>query len=127
MANEPIITVTGNIGKNAEHKTSAGGRGFVKFSVAQTPATKQADGSYLDGETFWFDVTSFDGNIDAIDYLKGTKVKVTGRLTQRTYEGKVYLGIVADSLEIIKRERDASPTFAPTRTAPVYDDSEMPF
>ena len=125
MANEPQITITGNVGKNAEHRTSGGGRGFIKFSVAQTPATKQSDGSYLNGDTFWFDVTSFDTALDAIDFVKGTKVKVSGRLTQRTYEGKVYLGVVADSIEIIKRERDAAPMFAPTPTTTSFDD--MPF
>jgi len=105
MANEPIITITGNIGKNAEHRASAGGKGFIKFSVAQTPATKQADGTYLDGETMWFDVTSFDTALDAIDFVKGTRVKITGRLTKRVYEGKDYLNVTADELEIVVRDQ----------------------
>lgn len=130
MANEPIITITGNIGKNAEHRTSNGGRGFLKFSVAQTPATKQQDGTYLDGETLWFDVTSFDDKLDAIDFLKGTKVKVTGRLTKRVYEGKDYLSVTADELEIVKRDQPkvAVPsTWKQAAAAPAYSDDEMPF
>ena len=130
MANEPRIEITGNVGKNAEHKTSGGGRDYIKFSVAQTPATKQADGTYLDGDTFWFDVTSFDNTLDAIDFVKGTKVKIQGRLTQRTHEGKLYLGVVADTLEIIPREnqpRNIPNNWKAAVVAPTHVPDDMPF
>lgn len=126
MANEINVVFTGNIGQMAENKTSASGRNYLTFSVAVTPGKKQPDGSYVDGETMWLRVTSFGGQ-DAIDFLKGTRVKVTGRLTQRTADnGKTYNDVVADELEIIKRERDASPTFAPTHV-PATSFDDLPF
>lgn len=103
MANEPRIEITGNLGRDAEYKTTTSGNGFLKMTVAQTPATKQADGTYLNGEPIWFDVTIFNTDVDAIELTKGTKVKLSGRLSQRTYEGKSYLNVVADSIEVVSR------------------------
>ena len=104
MANEPKVEFTGNIGANAELKTSGNGKTRVTFNVAVTPA-KKVGTEYVDGQTIWFGVTTFDQGLNPFDYVKGTRVKVIGRFTQRTADnGKTYNDVIADSLEVIPRE-----------------------
>jgi single-stranded DNA-binding protein len=128
MAQEPKIEFTGNIGRNAELKTSGGGKQYLVFSVAVTPA-KKVGTEYVDGQTIWFGITSFDDNANPFDYVKGTRVKVTGRFTQRTTDdGKTYNDVVADAIEVIPREnKTAAPSTWKAPAPHAYPSDEMPF
>jgi single-stranded DNA-binding protein len=128
MANEIKAEFTGNLGSIAEIKTSAGGKQYLTFNVGVTPA-KKVGNEYVNGETMWLRVTSFDINTDLTDHLlKGAKVKVTGRLTQRTADtGKTYNDVIADTIEIVKREQSAVPNTWKAQAAKPYTDDEMPF
>jgi single-stranded DNA-binding protein len=108
MAQEPRIEFTGNIGANSELKTSASGKTRITFSVGVTPAKKNGS-EYIDGQTIWFNVTSFDEALNPFEFIKGQRVKVTGRMTIRIADnGKTYHDVIADTLEVIAREKQSN-------------------
>lgn len=97
-----IVTVAGNTGKDAEHKTTQGGTELCRFSLAGTVG-------YGDNkQTIWFDVTKWGKGADGLAriLLKGTKVTVSGELSEREHEGKRYLQIRADHVAL-QGERSA--------------------
>jgi hypothetical protein len=53
MAHEPIITVTGNLGTDAEFRKTPNGTPVTSFSIANT-SRKQKMGEWVDGDTTWF-------------------------------------------------------------------------
>lgn len=94
------ITVQGNIGKDPEIKFS-GDLGITKFSLAETPRTKnKATGQWEDGETIWFNVVVFGSQAETVvdNYAKGDTVLIIGKFRQSTYTDKN--GEVKSSLEI---------------------------
>lgn len=91
-----IVTVAGNTGKDAEHKTTQGGTELCRFSLAGTVG-------YGDNkQTLWFDVTKWGKGADGLSriLLKGTKVTVSGELSEREHDGKRYLQIRADHVTL---------------------------
>lgn len=95
------ITVQGNIGKDPEIKFS-GDLGITKFTLAETPRTKnKTTGQWEDGETIWFNVVFFGSQAEAVvdNYAKGETVLLIGKLRQSTYTDKA--GIPKSSLEIV--------------------------
>lgn len=91
-----IVTVAGNAGKDAEYKTTQGGTELCAFSVAGTVG-------YGDNkQTLWFDVTKWGKGAEGLSrcILKGTKVTVSGELSEREHDGKKYLQIRADHVAL---------------------------
>lgn len=91
-----ITYIAGNLGKDAELKTTQGGDSFCRFSVAVTTGwgDKKA--------TTWWDVTRWGKGADKLaGFLKkGTKVAVSGEISTREHEGKTYLQIRADHVTL---------------------------
>ena len=79
-------TITGNVGKVQELKTTRTGKSMLSFSVAST--YKPKDGG--EGQTTWVDVVCFDEQADTVSQSvqKGDRVVVTGRLALETYQKK---------------------------------------
>ena len=79
-----VITVTGNLGKDAERKAMQDGTAVVKFSVA--------DSQGRDKPAIWWNCDLFGKRAESLaPYLvKGQQVTVTGTLSEREYEGKKY-------------------------------------
>lgn len=91
-----IVTLTGNTGKDAEHKTTQGGSELCAFSVA-------AEVGYGDNkQTHWVNVTKWGKGSEGLARIlrKGSKVSVSGELSTREYEGKTYLQCRADHVAI---------------------------
>lgn len=83
------VTITGNLGKDAEIKDINGKR-LASFSVAD----KSGFGD--NKQTNWYGVNIWDGlaKTNFVDYLKkGQQVMVIGELSTREYNGKTYLEI----------------------------------
>lgn len=83
-----VITITGNLGKNAETKYTASGKPITEFSIASTSG-------YGDNQkTTWLTCKCFGERFEKIaQYLtKGSKTGVTGTFTmdEWEYEGKQY-------------------------------------
>lgn len=87
MANEPIITIVGNVGSEPELRFTPSGAAVCNFSVAVTPRRKNGD-QWEDGEATWYRVNAWRGLAENIaeSIQKGTRVIVQGRLENRKFE-----------------------------------------
>lgn len=98
-------TITGNVGKKPELKTTSGGKHMTTFGVASTFKRKNGEAT-----TTWVDVTCFDeAAIEACERLdRGERVVVTGRLELEKFsrkdgtEGQA-LRVLADEVAISVR------------------------
>lgn len=87
VANEPPITIVGNVTADAELRFIPSGAAVANFTVAQTPRTKQGD-QWVDGETMFFRVNVWRDMAEHVaeSVKRGMRVVVTGRLKMRSYE-----------------------------------------
>lgn len=97
-----IVTVAGALGRDAAVKSTQGGDQLCSFPVAGSVGFGDRK------QTIWFDVTKWGKGADGLAriLLKGTKVTVSGELSEREHEGKRYLQIRADHVAL-QGERQA--------------------
>ena len=92
------VFFTGRIGKDAEARTTQGGTAIASFSVA-------SDVGFGDKkETQWFGCSIFGKRAEGglTQYLvKGTQVAVSGGLSTREYNGKTYLEVRVDEIDLM--------------------------
>jgi single-strand DNA-binding protein len=144
---DSTVTVTGNMTREPELRYTSGGRGVASFGLAVN-RRYQLNGEWQEQVSF-FNVTCWGtlGENAAASLQKGTRVVVTGRLEQRSYETKdgekrSVVEIVADEIgpslrwatvEVSRTEREKSDVSreAPPRQerpaqqqAPLYGDEE---
>jgi single-strand DNA-binding protein len=83
------ITVTGNLGRDAELRYLPDGTPLCSFPVAVNVPVKQ-NGKWEDGETMWFECSVFGDRAEALTgrLTKGTHVTVVGQFTATAYEAK---------------------------------------
>lgn len=89
MANEPIITLVGNLTADPELRTTRTGQTVTGFTVASTPREKNRDtGEWEDGEPLFIRCSAWRemGENVANSLTKGARVIVQGRLQSRSYE-----------------------------------------
>ena len=89
MANEPTITIVGNLTADPELRYVSNGVPVASFTVASTPREKNRDtGQWEDGEPMFVrcSVWRDHGENVAGSLTKGMRVIVQGRLQQRSYE-----------------------------------------
>ncbi|MCC3277495.1 single-stranded DNA-binding protein [Arthrobacter sp. zg-Y20] len=86
------ITLTGNLGNDAELSFTPSGKAKIEFSVGDTPRRLNRDTNQWEdaGDTTWWRVTEWGDKAEGlVDHLrKGTKVLVTGTASVRKYEKK---------------------------------------
>lgn len=137
MANEPTLTVEGNLAGDPELKVTPSGQSVVNFTVAQTPRNfdKQTN-QWVEGETIWQRCTAwrqFAENI-AQSLKKGDRVIFTGILKANSYEkdGQKHTNLDLDvrsggpdlnwaTAAVTKNSRDnaPAPAAAPAAAQPV--------
>ena len=101
MANEPLITVIGNLVADPEPRTSQAGKPWVTFRMASTPRVKdQNTNEWGDGEPIWLGCRAYGDLAVHIDQSlrKGARVIIQGRLSARSYEDRD--GIKRTSMEL---------------------------
>jgi len=110
MAGEPVITVTGNLGTDAEFRKTPAGTPVTSFNIANTPR-KNKLGVWEDQETQWFRVFVWEEEAagTANTFKKGDKVVVTGRFSVNRYttkdgEERQSLEINADSVGLVPKK-----------------------
>ena len=100
MANEPIITIVGNLTSDPELRYVASGTPVASFTVASTPRNlnKQTN-QWEDGEAMFVRCSVWReyGENVAETLTKGMRVVVQGRLSVRSYE---YNGQQRTSIEM---------------------------
>ncbi len=89
MAGETTLTIVGNLTADPELRFTPSGHAVAEFTVASTPRSfdRQA-GEWRDGDTVFLRCTAWRqlGEHAAESLAKGTRVIVTGRLRQRSFE-----------------------------------------
>ena len=112
------LTITVNLGSDAEHAVTKSGRDMLRFSIGHTHRRKDQSGQWADAGTTWVSVTAFER--DAADLAhqltKGTRVMVTGPVEHRQYEKRD--GSVGYSLDMIADHIAITPRTTPTQQQP---------
>ena len=89
MAGETTLTIVGNLTGDPELRFTPAGHAVAEFTVASTPRSydRQA-GQWRDGESLFLRCTAWRQLAEhtAESLTKGTRVIVTGRLRQRSFE-----------------------------------------
>ncbi|HEX6968864.1 MAG TPA: single-stranded DNA-binding protein [Micromonosporaceae bacterium] len=89
MAGETTITVIGNLTDDPELRFTPSGAAVARFRVASTPRyLDKASGEWKDGEPLFLSCTVWRQAAEHVaeSLQRGTRVIVTGRLRQRSYE-----------------------------------------
>lgn len=92
-----ILTIAGNVGKDAKLNRPGSGDPVLNFSIAVD------NGKDKDGQSrpaTWFDCAIWGKRAESLErhITKGTKLTVSGRPSARAHEGKAYLGITVNEL-----------------------------
>src|ERR671930_2240344 len=89
MAGDTTITVIGNLTDDPELRFTPSGAAVAKFRVASTPRTlDRATGEWKDGEPLFLACTVWRQAAENVaeSLQRGSRVIVSGRLRQRSYE-----------------------------------------
>ena len=91
MANDTIVTVTGNLTSDPELRFTTNGAAVANFTIASTPRKfdRQAN-EFKDGETLFMRCSVWREAAENVaeSLQKGTAVIAQGRLESRSYETK---------------------------------------
>lgn len=89
MAGETLLTIVGNLTNDPELRFTPSGQAVASFTVASTPRTlDRQSNEWKDGETLYMRCSvwrQYAENV-AESLTRGSRVIVTGRLKQRSYE-----------------------------------------
>src|SRR5947208_12182499 len=91
MAGETTITVVGNLTNDPELRFTTSGAVVAKFRIASTPRTlDRASGEWKDGEPLFLACSVWRQAAENVaeSLQRGSRVIVSGRLRQRSYETK---------------------------------------
>jgi len=90
MASDNQITIVGNLTDDPELRYTANGAAVANFRVAYSTRIRDAAGNWTDGETSFFTVNCWRALAEnaAESLTRGTRVVVTGRLKQRSWENQ---------------------------------------
>ena len=89
MAGETTLTIVGNLTGDPELRFTPAGHAVADFTVASTPRNYDRDaGAWRDGEPLFLRCTAWRQLAEhtAESLTRGTRVIVTGRLRQRSFE-----------------------------------------
>ncbi len=89
MAGDTVITVVGNLTDDPELRFTPSGAAVANFTVASTPRTfNRQSNAWEDGDTLFMRCSVWRQPAENVaeSLVRGTRVVVTGRLKQRSYE-----------------------------------------
>ncbi|MFT0849054.1 single-stranded DNA-binding protein [Actinomycetaceae bacterium L2_0104] len=124
MANEPVITIVGNLTGDPELRYVSSGTPVASFTVASTPRSlNRQTNQWEDGEAMFVRCSvwrEYAENV-AESLTKGMRVVVTGRMTVRSYE---YNGQQRTSIELQVDEIGPSLRYARAQVTRVQGSSQ---
>ncbi len=91
MAGDTVITVVGNLTADPELRFTASGAAVANFTVASTPRTfDRATNEFKDGEALFLRCSIWRQPAENVaeSLTRGSRVIVSGRLKQRSYDTK---------------------------------------
>src|SRR5438309_308260 len=83
------VLLLGNVGKDPEIRSTAGGMTVASFSLATADRAKDAQGNWAD-KTEWHNIVCFQRTAEVVrDYVKkGTQLFVEGKIQTRSWDDK---------------------------------------
>ncbi len=83
------VFLLGNVGKDPEIRTTAGGMNVASFTLATADRAKDAQGNWSD-KTEWHNLVAFQRTAEIVrDYVKkGTQIFVEGKIQTRSWDDK---------------------------------------
>lgn len=125
------VTITGNLTRDPEVKQTGGGMSVMKLGVAVNDRRKNQQTQEWEDVPNFIDCTMFgDRAAKVAQYLaKGSKVAISGRLRQETWETqdgqkRSRVGVVVDDIEFMSRSQQQPQ--AQYQQPNVYDE-DIPF
>lgn len=124
------VSVSGNLGADAELRSTRGGTPVLTFALAVNERVKQTDGTWGDRAS-WIDCVLFGTRAQALaDWLrKGNKVAVQGRLRTSTWErdgvSHKRTEVVVEEVDLMTVRRDKQQGAA--QDAPGVYEEDVPF
>lgn len=120
-----MITLAGNVTKDAELKRTQTGDPLATFSLAVD------DGYGEKRSTMFFDVTIFGKRGQSLQphITKGSKLTVIGDLSRREHNDKTYLTVRASEVSLQGGGQDRSPSPKASKGVQEHEalDDEIPF
>lgn len=115
------ITISGNVGKDPDVRSTQNGMMVANFSVAVRQNRPGEDGQY---GTDWFRCTVWGNRANVIKhfYHKGNHVVVSGDLEISVYNGQTQLGVNVNDFDLPDRQSDTQQQNG-QQTPPPADDS----
>ena len=104
MASDNQITIVGNLTDDPELRYTANGAAVANFRVAYSTRIRDAAGNWTDGDTSFFTINCWRSLAEnaAETLTRGSRVVVTGRLKQRSWENQE--GEKRSKIEVIADE-----------------------
>ena len=83
------VFLLGNVGKDPEIRSTAGGMTVASFSLATADRQKDAQGNWAD-KTEWHNLVAFQRTAEVVrDYVKkGTQLFIEGKIQTRSWDDK---------------------------------------
>jgi len=83
------VTLLGNVGKDPEIRSTAGGNMVANLTLATSDNQKDAQGNWQE-KTEWHNLVAFKRTAEIVrDYVKkGSKLYIEGKLTTRSWDDK---------------------------------------
>jgi single-strand DNA-binding protein len=83
------VTLLGNVGKDPEIRSTAGGNMVANLTLATSDSQKDAQGAWQE-RTEWHNLVAFKRTAEIVrDYVKkGSKLYIEGKLTTRSWDDK---------------------------------------
>lgn len=113
-----VLTLTGNLGSDCR-TNNVGGTAVCNFSVAMTSGYGDKK------QTVWIDCSVWGKQAEGRlpEFLtKGQQVAVSGELSTREHDGKTYLQLRCNSVDLIGKRDDS----APSHQAPAQQSAPTP-
>lgn len=120
-----VLSIAGNVGKDAVLRTTPNGDKVLGFSVAVSNGK--------DKEATWYDCSVWGKRAESLEphIKKGDKLALSGRPTVRVHEGKPYLGLSVNDLAFMGggASRDEHDQREPGDQTPAHHDlnDDIPF
>src|SRR5580698_502976 len=125
------VFLLGNVGKDPEIRSTAGGMTVASFSLATADRAKDAQGNWAD-KTEWHNLVCFQRTAEVVrDYVKkGSQIFVEGKIQTRSWddktsgEKKYKTEILVNELSLLGGrgegggERSSGSSYAKSNTAP---------
>jgi single-strand DNA-binding protein len=83
------VFLLGNVGKDPEIRSTAGGMTVASFSLATAERAKDPQGNWVD-KTEWHNIVCFQRTAEVVrDYVKkGSQLLIEGKITNRSWDDK---------------------------------------